>query len=74
MDIPQHPTNSEEDFIHEGNPPHKHPHGPAARAARCAAQFKQPVPQGFERLSLWPAELYDQVAPPKNPRHNPIAK
>jgi hypothetical protein len=37
-------------------------------------QFKQPVPQGLERLALWPAELYDQIAPPKNPQHNPIAK
>ena len=37
-------------------------------------QFKQLVPQGFERLSLWPAELYDQIAPPKNPQHSPIGK
>jgi hypothetical protein len=35
---------------------------------RAYVQFKQPVPQGFERLSLWPAELYDQIAPPRPPR------
>jgi len=41
---------------------------------RAYVQFKQPVPQGFERLALWPAELYDQIAPPKNTRYSPIAK
>lgn len=28
-------------------------------------QFQQPVPEGFERLSLWPAETFDWIAPPK---------
>lgn len=27
-------------------------------------QFKQDVPQGFERLGLWPADLFAQMAPP----------
>ena len=30
-------------------------------------QFKQPVPEGFERLGLWPTELFAQMAPPKIP-------
>jgi hypothetical protein len=30
-------------------------------------QFKQPVPEGFERLGLWPAELFSQMAPPRSP-------
>ena len=28
-------------------------------------QFEQPVPEGFERLGLWPVDLFDFVAPPK---------
>ena len=28
-------------------------------------QFKQSVPKGFQRLGLWPVELYSQIAPPK---------
>lgn len=28
-------------------------------------QFRQDVPKGFERLGLWPVELFDQIAPPK---------
>ena len=30
-------------------------------------QFKQPMPEGFERLGLWPAELFSQMAPPRSP-------
>ena len=26
-------------------------------------QFEQTVPEGFERLGLWPAELFDRIAP-----------
>ena len=29
-------------------------------------QYRQPVPKGFERLGLWPAELFDRIAPPQN--------
>jgi hypothetical protein len=28
-------------------------------------QYKQPLPPGFERLGQWPAELFDQIAPPR---------
>ena len=27
-------------------------------------QFKQPVPEGFQRLGRWPVELFSQIAPP----------
>jgi hypothetical protein len=27
-------------------------------------QFRQSVPEGFERLGLWPAELFGRIAPP----------
>ena len=30
-------------------------------------QFKQPVPEGFERLGRWPAELFSRMAPPRSP-------
>ncbi len=30
-------------------------------------QFKQALPKGFERLGLWPADLFSQIAPPRNP-------
>jgi hypothetical protein len=30
-------------------------------------QFKQPLPDGFQRLGLWPAELFAQIAPPRSP-------
>jgi hypothetical protein len=30
-------------------------------------QFKQSVPDGFQRLGLWPTELFYQMAPPRNP-------
>ena len=28
-------------------------------------QFKQDVPEGFERLGTWPVKLFEQMAPPK---------
>ena len=28
-------------------------------------QYKQPLPKGFERLGLWPTELFDRIAPPQ---------
>jgi hypothetical protein len=28
-------------------------------------QFKQDVPEGFERVGLWPADLFAQIAPPR---------
>jgi hypothetical protein len=28
-------------------------------------QFKQSVPEGFERLGRWPVELFSQMAPPE---------
>ena len=31
-------------------------------------QFKQTVPDGIQRLGLWPADLYAQIAPPTSPR------
>lgn len=47
--------------------------GPASDALTFTAkgkveayvQFKQAVPEGFERLGLWPADLYAQMAPPR---------
>lgn len=27
-------------------------------------QFEQPLPEGFERLGLWPTELFKQITPP----------
>jgi hypothetical protein len=30
-------------------------------------QFKQPLPQGFRRRGLWPAELFALIAPPRSP-------
>ncbi len=49
--------------------------GKAAEAFSCTikgnvrayVQFKQPLPAGFERLGLWPAELFAQMAPPRSP-------
>ncbi len=29
-------------------------------------QFKQSIPEGFERLGLWPTDLFSQIAPPKS--------
>ncbi len=28
-------------------------------------QFKSPLPEGFTRMGLWPADLYGQIAPPR---------
>ena len=30
-------------------------------------QFKQPLPEGFERLGLWPTALFGRIAPPRSP-------
>ena len=30
-------------------------------------QFKQPLPDGFQRLGLWPADLFARIAPPRSP-------
>ena len=30
--------------------------------------YRKPVPDGFERLGVWPAELYDRLAPPQTSR------
>ena len=46
--------------------------GPASEAVTCTTkgtvqayvQFKQTVPEGFQRLGLWPVELFSQMAPP----------
>ena len=32
---------------------------------KAYVQFKQSVPEEFERINLWPTELYDLIAPPK---------
>jgi hypothetical protein len=34
---------------------------------RAYVQFKQDVPEGFERLALWPTDLFFQIAPPRRP-------
>lgn len=31
---------------------------------RAYVQSEQPLPEGFERLGLWPVELYSEMAPP----------
>ncbi len=49
--------------------------GPDAQAVSCTVQgkvqayvqFKQSVPDGFERLGRWPTELFSQIAPPRSP-------
>ena len=28
-------------------------------------QFRQSIPEGFERINLWPAQLFDDMAIPK---------
>ena len=30
-------------------------------------QFKQELPEGFQRIGLWPTELFSQIAPPSSP-------
>lgn len=47
--------------------------GPAGEAVTCTTkgtvrayvQFKQALPEGFQRIGLWPAELYAKIAPPQ---------
>jgi hypothetical protein len=34
---------------------------------RAYVQFKQELPTGFERVGLWPVDLFSQIAPPLNP-------
>jgi hypothetical protein len=35
---------------------------------RAYVQFQQPTPAGIERLGLWPADVFENVAPPKQPQ------
>ena len=37
----------------------------AKGAVQAYLQFKSPLPEGFTRLGLWPADLYAQIAPPR---------
>ncbi len=30
-------------------------------------QFKQSLPEGFQRIGLWPTELFYEIAPPRSP-------
>jgi len=32
---------------------------------KAYVQFSQSIPEGFERINLWPAELFDGIAIPK---------
>lgn len=32
---------------------------------RAYVQYQQSVPKGFERLGLWPSEIFDHIAPPR---------
>ena len=49
--------------------------GQAAQAVSCTTkgsvrayvQFKQPDTKGFERVGLWPADLFSRIAPPRTP-------
>ncbi len=34
-------------------------------AVKAYVQFKQSIPSGFERIGLWPADLFAQIAPPR---------
>jgi len=36
-------------------------------------QFKQDMPQGFERLGLWPTDLFAQIAPPRLVSQSPAS-
>ena len=29
--------------------------------------YKQALPEGFERIGLWPTDLFSQIAPPQSP-------
>ena len=50
--------------------------GPASKAVsyttkgkvQAYVQFKQTLPEGFDRLGRWPTELFSQMAPPRSPR------
>lgn len=33
-------------------------------------QFKQTLPEGFERLGAWPTHLFSEMAPPRTPERN----
>jgi hypothetical protein len=49
--------------------------GPAANAisyttkgnVRAYVQFKQALPKGFQRIGLWPTDLFARMAPPRSP-------
>jgi len=49
--------------------------GPASQAVsftthgnvQAYLQFRQELPEGFQRLGTWPAELFSQMAPPPAP-------
>ena len=49
--------------------------GEDAKAVSCSTkgriqayvQFKQTMPEGFQRLGLWPSDLFSQMAPPRSP-------
>lgn len=32
---------------------------------RAYVQYEQPLPKGFQRLGLWPVEVFDRLSPPK---------
>jgi hypothetical protein len=34
-------------------------------AVRAYVQFEQPVPEGFQRLGLWPVNVFRSIAPPR---------
>ncbi len=34
---------------------------------KAYVQFKHEVPEGFERVGLWPTDLFAQIAPPRSP-------
>ena len=40
---------------------------------RAYVQYRQSVPPGFARLNLWPADVFDWIAPPKGDRAVPPA-
>ncbi|WP_437231028.1 hypothetical protein SH661x_002270 [Planctomicrobium sp. SH661] len=58
------------------------PHGEAASIKLSGKntaylQFKQPLPEGFERIGAWPADLYASIAPPpvdEAPASRPMTK
>lgn len=34
---------------------------------KAYVQYKQTVPKGFDRINLWPVEVFDSIQPPKSP-------